>query len=304
MEAKIPYHINDFSQKSIMNLFNGKEISLFGIKVPKFLESLNVELQDINIEERRADLVFLLSDDSLFHLEFQTDYKKSDLARFLKYDTLLYEQYNRRKITTVVIYSAGVKRRNFSLDFDTLSYEPHVIFLDEMDGDLILEQLEAKILNKELFNNEDLLNLLFSNFMRSGIISIKERAARQLKIANTIEDDNVRNVAIMSTIGIAGKFLTNEQMTKLSEVFTMTDPIVAMIQAEVAKEAEKIAKKLEEKDFETTKKLEEKDFETTKKLEEKDFEMAKSLLAENLDVDLIARTTKLSLDTIKDLQGL
>jgi len=79
----------------------------------------------------------------------------------------------------------------------------------------------------------------------------------------------------MSTIGIAGKFLTDEQMTKLSEVFTMTDPVVAMFQKMYQDEIEK-----------------------------KDFETAKKLLAENLDVDLIARTTNLSIDTIKDLQGL
>ena len=164
-----------------------------------------------------TDLTFLLEDKSLFHLEFQTNYKESDLARFLKYDTLLYEQYNRRKVTTAVIFSAGVKRRKFALNFDTLIYQPHIVFLDEMNGDLILDQLEEKIRRKELFSDEEILNLLFTNFMRSDIISIEERAARQLKIANTIEDDNIRNVAIMSTIGVAGKFLTDKQMMKLNK---------------------------------------------------------------------------------------
>jgi len=84
----------------------------------------------------------------------------------------------------------------------------------------------------------------------------------------------------MSTIGVAGKFLTDKQMMKLSEVFKMSDPIAAMFQKMYQDEIDEMEKKLEQKDF----------------------EMAKKLLAENLDVSLIARTTNLSLDTIKDLQ--
>jgi len=98
----------------------------------------------------------------------------------------------------------------------------------------------------------------------------------------------------MSTIGVAGKFLTDKQMMKLSEVFKMSDPIAAMFQKMYQDEIEKkdsemakIAKKLEQKDFE---------------IEQKNFEIAKNLLAENLDFSIIARTTNLSLDTIKDLQ--
>ena len=66
-------------------------------------------------------------------------------------------------------------------------------------------------------------------------------------------------------------------MMKLSEVFKMSDPIAAMFQKMYHDEM-------------------------AKKLEQKNLEIAKNLLAENLDFSIIARTTNLSLDTIKDLQ--
>jgi len=271
--TKIPRNINDLSQKGIMNLFQDKEISLFGFNVPKIVESLNVELQDIKIEERRTDLVFLLEDDSLLHLEFQTNYNQRDLPRFMMYDLLLHEQHKRRKVITVIIYAAGVKRRELVLDFDTLVYRPHVIFLEEMDGEKILNALEEKFLKKQLFSDEDILNLLFNCFMKSGILEPAKRAARLIKVADTIEDPSVREMAKAATLGVIGKFLPLEQMMKLSEVLKMIDPLEAMIKIEVAKEVSK-----------------------------EKFETAKKMLEEGISVESISKITNLSLDTIKDLQ--
>jgi len=297
LETKIPRNINDLSQKGIMNLFQGKEVSLFGVKISKIVESLNVELQNIKIEERRTDLVFLLEDDSLLHLEFQTDYKQRDLTRFLIYDALIHEQHKQRKVTTVIIYSAGIKRKDFALNFETLIYCPYVIFLEEIDGDEILQELEDKSLNKQSFDVEDILNLLFNSFMKSDILEPEERAIRLIKVANAIEDLDVREMAKATTIGIMGKFLPVEQMMKLSEVLMMIDPLMALVNKvaeEVAekKVAEKIAEKLDEKVAEKV----------AEKAVEKDLETAKKMLEKQLNVSLIAEITNLNLAVIEDLQ--
>ena len=157
MITKIPRNINDLSQKGIMNLFRDKEFSLFGFKVPKIIDSLNVELTQIEFKEWRSDLVFLLEDDSILHLEFQTNYTKTDLTRFMAYDALLYEQHQFRKVHTVVIYASGVKPRDFYLQSQTLNYRPYVVFLETFNGDDILRQLEAKIEKKISLNDEEII---------------------------------------------------------------------------------------------------------------------------------------------------
>ena len=159
-----------------MTLFQGKALSLFGIQIPKIIESLNVELQDIKVQEWRTDLVFLLEDDSLLHLEFQTTFSKDHLTRFLMYDLLLHEQHKHRKITTIIIYASGVKQRELSLNFETLKYTPYLIFLEEIDGDEILYQLEEKVKMKVPFNDEDFLHILFNFLMKNGILDLEERA--------------------------------------------------------------------------------------------------------------------------------
>jgi predicted XRE-type DNA-binding protein len=278
LETKIPRNVNDLIQKGMMNLFQDQAITFFGFTAPKIVESLNVELQDIKIEERRTDLVFLLEDNSLLHLEFQTIYNANDVTRFILYDVLLHEQHKKRKVTTVIIYAAGVKPRNVSLSFKTLDYHPYTIFLEEKDGDAILEALEEKVATGTALDVEEIINLDFNYFMKSDIIN-EERAQRLMNVANHITQRKSRELAIASIYGIASKFLTPIQMEKLSEVFMMIDPFDQLV----------------------NKRMEEKIKQMADPFKAKIIEMAKILLDKDISVDIISEVTNLEPDTILEL---
>ena len=63
-------------------------------------EVLNVELA--RVEERRADLVYLLADETLLHIEFQSDNDKDMPYREGIYCLLLGQKY-RRRVRQVVL---------------------------------------------------------------------------------------------------------------------------------------------------------------------------------------------------------
>ena len=63
-------------------------------------EVLNVELA--RVEERRADLVYLLADETLLHIEFQSDNDKDMPYREGIYCLLLGQKYRRRDRKSVV----------------------------------------------------------------------------------------------------------------------------------------------------------------------------------------------------------
>ena len=254
---KIPRNINDLFQKRVTNLFRDKEISLFGIKASKLQESLNVELQDVKIEERRSDQVFLLEDDTLLHLEFQTNYRQSDLTRFVLYDILLHNQHNKRKVTTAIIYSSGVKRREVNLDFETLIYKPHVVFLEEMNGDEILQQLEEKILSNEPLSSEDIINLSFTSFMKSDIIELEGKTIRQIEIANKIADPEERESTIALIYGYAAKFLSVDELKNIKEVFKVGDIFQEWLDEAVEERIEEIIGEIVEEKDELLREIEE-----------------------------------------------
>src|SRR5262245_35405466 len=76
-----------------------------GVKVR---ESLNVELAVV--EERRADMVLLLEDEMLFHLDFQSDNDAAMAYRQGIYGLLIGQKY-RRKVHQAVLYLGAGKLR-------------------------------------------------------------------------------------------------------------------------------------------------------------------------------------------------
>ena len=307
LKTKIPRNIKDLSQKGILNYFQNHAISFYGFKAAKIVESLNVELQDIKVQERRTDLVFLLEDDSLLHLEFQTVYRTSDLIRFLLYDALLHEQH-KRKVTTVIIYAAGVKRRDVSLKFDTLTYNPYTIFLEEKDGEEILVSLEEKIVRGEKLTVEDILNLDFYFFMKNAIIEV-DRAKRLLEVATHITEHRSRELTIATIFGIASKFLDVEHLEQLKEVFMMTvDPVAEFMEELAELRVSKIERKYAEKELELERKIERKMEQMERKMEQMErkmeqerLETAKRMLTEDADIDFISRVTNLEPEVILEL---
>jgi len=133
------------------------------------------------------------------------------------------------------------------------------------------------------------LNLLFNCFMKSGILEPEARAIRLIKVADTIQEPKTREMAKATTFGIISKFLSPEQMLKLSEVFKKMDLLTALFDKLLAEEvAEQVAEQVAKA--------------VAKEVTKEKSETAKRMLENNVAIELIAKVTKLSPDIIKSLQ--
>ena len=74
--------------------------------------------------------------------------KKEDIKRFLYYDASLFYK-EKRKIRTVVIYSADIENVETYIDGGTIKYEVEAFYMKDLNGDQKLEMLRNKIKRKE-----------------------------------------------------------------------------------------------------------------------------------------------------------
>lgn len=79
------------------------------------VEFLNVELP--SVQERRLDLVLLLADETLLHIELQSSNDRDMGLRMLEYYALLWRRY-RKSLRQVVVY-VGTPRLRMSAGFET-----------------------------------------------------------------------------------------------------------------------------------------------------------------------------------------
>ena len=213
LDAKISKHAKDIIQKYTSNLFKNVTLEFYGIKTAKIKELINVELPVVDVTGASADEIFLLEDDSYLHWEFQTRYNKDNLMRFADYDLRLYKR-DERKIDTVIIYTAEVKKKPEGLNIGSLTYNPGVIMMADYNGNAIYAELDAKLKAGQELTDIDMINLIFLPLM-SNDIPRKELAAKSIELAQTIPDTTKRNTCIAAAFAFANKYLSKDEAEKL-----------------------------------------------------------------------------------------
>lgn len=99
--------VEDAVFKKAMEVFKEGAAEFFGLNF-KIIASAETEIKNIDIITNAMDYLFYTDDDEYLHFEFQNTKKRDDISRFLYYDASLYYK-NKKKITTVVVYSSDIK---------------------------------------------------------------------------------------------------------------------------------------------------------------------------------------------------
>lgn len=114
----------------LKDLFQREHPLLLGVFTGgvRILETLNIEF--VAVDERRPDLVFLMADGSVLHLEFQSSNDGAMVYRMGRYCSMIAERDRGRTIRQIVLYT-GMERLRMAASADLgltkLAYELHDI---------------------------------------------------------------------------------------------------------------------------------------------------------------------------------
>jgi hypothetical protein len=190
----------------------------------------------VKIKKTSADLIFLLEDNTYLHLEFQTNYKLDDLIRFSEYNLKIYMRA-KQKVKTVIIYSSDVKSIE-TLDTGSVLFTPLAIMMYDYNGDKIFKELEIKLQKKQKLTGIDVMSLALLPLMKNSI-SKTELAKKTIKMANTIENKDQRDLCIASAIAFAERYLSKAEMNELEGVIEMFDIVEQIVTKNVNKNLKK-----------------------------------------------------------------
>lgn len=241
IDIQISKQYKDIIQKYTSGLFKNSILSFYGIKSAKIKELINGELPNVEVSDSSTDFIFLLEDGTYLHIEFQTTYRIEDLTRFARYDSFLYDR-DKRKIQTVIIYSSDVRTVANTLEIGSLIYAPINIMMYDYDGNEIYKDLDTKLKAKQDLTDTDILNLILLPLMKHNIPRY-ELTKKSVELAKTIEDKTKRELCISSAIAFSSKYLSDNELKRIWEVFRMTDVIGKLIKDELVEVAIKLLKR-------------------------------------------------------------
>ncbi|WP_018307243.1 Rpn family recombination-promoting nuclease/putative transposase [Desulfitobacterium hafniense] len=278
MNTEISYHNNDVLMKVLAEQFRNKTLDVFGIKTAKIKALLPSAHPTIDAKETRSDIIFLLEDDTLLHLEFQTTACERDLKRFLYYDARLASRQE-RQICTFVVYSGHIEQAKERLDCGSILYQVENIYMKDYNGDQEYNRLKAKIESGQLLNETDTLKLIFLPLMKSR--QQEEDLAIQAAELAKATDEKTKVFAIAALIVITDKIMSESNKRKLLEVLKMTQ-IEQWIREEGREEGRQEGRQEGE----------------LKGRQEEKRETARTMLSMGMSPEVIAKATKLSQEEI------
>ena len=210
----------DLIMKKAMDVFAEEGLKFFGIN-QKVKDSSSTEIVVLEALNLHMDYTFLMEDETYIHFEFQTTNKgKKDLRRFRAYEALLSLQ-KEKDVTTYVVYSNNIKKAMSSLETGISKFNVKSIFMSEKNGDLIFEELEKKINNKEKLTKQELVALTFTPIM-GGKLTKAEKIIKSIRIVKSSENEYKYDIESM-LYAFADKFLTGKDLQKVKEEISMTE---------------------------------------------------------------------------------
>jgi len=210
----------DLIMKKAMDVFAEEGLKFFGIN-QKVKDSSSTEIVVLEALNLHMDYTFLMEDETYIHFEFQTTNKgKKDLRRFRAYEALLSLQ-KEKDVTTYVVYSNDIKKAMSSLETGISKFNVKSIFMSEKNGDLIFEELEKKINNKEKLTKQELISLTFTPIM-GGKLTEVEKIIKSIRIVKSSDSEYKYDIESM-LYAFADKFLQGKDLQKVKEEISMTE---------------------------------------------------------------------------------
>ena len=183
------------------------------------VEFLNVELP--SVQERRLDLVLLLADETLLHIELQSSNDRDMGLRMLEYYVLLWRRY-RKPLRQVVIYVGTPRMRMLnSLVSETLRFSFTVRDIREWRAE--------ELLASPLFGDQVLALLGGTKDARGLVRGVLERIA---KMVPERRERALRYVLILAGLRKFGIMVAQEGMAMGVTIDWMQYPAVREVKKE------------------------------------------------------------------------
>ena len=253
----ITYQNKDVISKIFGENLKEKSLAVYGVNIPKIKEVLPTNLPVIEANEMRLDNLFRLEDGSIALVDYESRYKRKDKIKYLGYivRTLKREELleNLEKtIRMIVIYTGDVKKGTTDSRLDTgcLQFTVEEVFLSELNGPEIENQLSERIYSKGFLNEEEQMKFVILPLIYPGKKAKQECIRRCFNLAKEIYSAEMQIFLLSGLLVFTDKVIAQEDSEKIRRWIRMT----------------KVGRLFEEEKIEALRKLEEEKNQEIKKL--------------------------------------
>ena len=225
-KREITYHNKDVLSKILAENFKEKSLKVYGIDVPKIKQILPTNLPQIQVNEMRIDNLFLLEDDSIAIIDYESDVKWENHLKYLNYIVRILERYKKeempRQIRMIVIYTADVEKAPEEFSAGCLSLKMEQAFLSKIDSETVQEEIREKLEHRLPLSDDELMKLIILPLTYKGKEKKKQAVKEAVELAKKIVDKEEKTFVLSGILVFADKIIDSETAKYIKEVVRMT----------------------------------------------------------------------------------
>lgn len=277
----IVYQNKDIEFKLLSETFREKSFEAYGLDLPRIKEVLPTNLPSVEANEKRMDNLFLLEDDTIAIVDYESEDKKSNQIKYVNYIGRVMQRYYKEdkkipNLRMIVIYTGDVEKADAILETECFTLHMEQVFVHNLPQEEIYQSIKEKLQNKKCLTEQELMQLIILPLAEKGKKNKQRRIEQVVELAKLIKDEREQTFVIAGILVSSDKFIDREYAKTVRRYLSMT----------------KVFQILEEEKQEAINKAE----------KEMKKEIVRKMLQENVDMILIMKVTGLTRAEIEEIR--
>ena len=230
MSEGIVYQNKDIEFKLMSETYKEKSFEAYGLNLPKIKEVLPTNLPAVSANEMRINNLFLLEDDTLAIVDYESEDKVSNRVKYINYIGRIMQRYDSQKkkipkLRMIVIYTGDVENAKDTWEMPCLTLKMEQVV--ELAKQIEDENMQAFVITGILVSSDKFIDRAYAKTVRrylsmTKVFQILEEGKQEainlagqnekIAIAENLMKDGLDTILIMRTTG-----LTREQIEKIRE---------------------------------------------------------------------------------------
>jgi len=233
MPDGITHSNKDVMFKVLSQSYENKSLAVYGLNLPRIKQLLPANYPAVTATEIHAENPFLLEDDSLLILEYESSPTQDDFLKYGKYTINALERLHKDgiKVTRViiaVIYTSDIKAYTSEFDMGALRIQVEQVFLSRFDTDEIYSGIETKIKTEQPLSDDDVMKLIILPLTQPDKAQKQILIESAIDLAKQVQNEQQQLFIVAGILTATNKFIDREysdivkgwiKMTKVARLF-------------------------------------------------------------------------------------
>jgi len=227
MSDGITYQNKDVLLKVLSQNYENKSFEALGLKLPKIKKVLPTNLPKITATELRADNIFLLEDDRILIVDYESTVKQENFIKYVEYILAVLKMYfgSEKKVYNIivaVIYTGDIKEAPNHLSLDSLQINIMQVFLSNFNTDELYAELRRKVENGDILSDEDIMKFIVLPLTEPVTDKKQELIEKTVELAKEVSDEQQQIFIIAGILVATDKFIDKKYSNMIKEWISMT----------------------------------------------------------------------------------